>query len=210
MTTENKIPIIGLEKGKVKIVPYNKEWPTLFATEKLRITETLNQLKLSPLIAHVGSTAVEGIKAKPIVDIVIGFKNKSDMKSAFNALTKSGLVYIPAISKPGMIFLAKGDPRTYHYQLVVTGSYEWKKLILFRDYLRKNQGLAKEYEKLKVELADLYPENRIEYGGAKREFMNSIMLRAYQASYNKKVSKAFARVRKHAREPNTPKVLQRP
>jgi GrpB-like predicted nucleotidyltransferase (UPF0157 family) len=151
-----------------------------FEAEKNELAEILSPLA-GPAIEHVGSTAVPGLAAKPIVDVAIGLRDASEVTQALALLSKHGRSYVKGANQPGMLFMARGegDLRTAHYHLVVRGSPAWQKLIVFRDYLRRHPGAAAEYGALKTRLADQYPDTRAAYMDAKRSALRAIMQRGF-------------------------------
>lgn len=170
--------MLGLEKGKVKLVEHDPEWAKAFAQEKAVIDEILQKAGLKAVISHVGSTSIKEMKAKPIVDIAVGFKNSEEQKAGFRVLRDAGLQYISAVKMPGLYLLAKGDPVQFHYHVVVRNTFAWNRLLHFRNYLRKNKKLVQEYEALKMGLADEYAEYRVLYTRGKEDYVNAILTRA--------------------------------
>lgn len=170
--------MLGLEKGKVKLVEYDPGWADAFETEQMFIAEALSGTGLNPVICHVGSTSIKGMKAKPIVDIAVGFKNTEEQKAGFRALRDAGLQYLSVVKMPGLYLLAKGDPVEFHYHVVVRNTFAWNRLLHFRNYLRKHKKLVEEYEALKMELADEYAEYRVMYTRGKEDYVDAILFRA--------------------------------
>lgn len=173
--------MIGLAMGTVKVVPYDADWPTLFQAEKEGLLRVLQPLAAPAQIEHVGSTAVRGLPAKPIVDVVIGFRGMGDLRRGLALLAQSGRQYVKGANQPGMLFMAKGEPgqRSFHYHLVLHGTPAWRKLIVFRDYLRRHPGAATEYGELKLRLAERYGESRQDYSTSKKPILRAIMQRGF-------------------------------
>lgn len=121
---------------------------------------------------HVGSTAVSGIMAKPIIDILIAFNSVEELKSAAKLLENSG--YMVMSSSETRISLNKGytengfAERVFHLHLRLKGDTDE---VYFKDYLNKNPAVAKEYESLKLRLSVKYKRNRDAYTEAKTEFV---------------------------------------
>lgn len=126
---------------------------------------------------HVGSTAVPGLAAKPIIDILIGLR-LADAVPCIALLEGLGYEYLPEreIDTPERRFLArpKTKPRTHHIHIVEAGSDFWERHILFRDYLRTRGEAAKEYEALKRSLAAEFRQNREAYTEGKTEFIRRV------------------------------------
>ncbi len=104
-------------------------------------------------IEHVGSTAIPGMTAKPIIDILIALRQLDDAADCIEPLRKLGYEYrtINETMIPGTRFFRKGPPgsNTYHIRMVEKTGDQWNDYILFRDYLRTHLEEAGEYGKLK-------------------------------------------------------------
>lgn len=169
-----------LDKDHVEIVSYNPSWPNdaRMEIEKLKAILPLNRIID---IQHVGSTAIPGLSAKPIIDIQIAVKSLNEMKAiAVPLLQKMGYEYWDDNPDPERMFFAKGMPpygekRTHHVHIVEPTSKHWKGKILFRDYLVSHPELAKEYEHLKMNLAQQHTFDREQYTDAKGEFVNKVL-----------------------------------
>ena len=139
-------------------------------------------------IQHVGSTAIPGLPAKPIIDIQIAAKSLEAMKViAIPALQKLGYEYWYDNSDSERMFFVKGMPpfgekRTHHVHIVEPTSKHWVGKIAFRDYLISHLEVAKEYELLKMELAQKHAFDREDYTSAKADFVNKV-LRLAQGGY---------------------------
>lgn len=182
--------MIGLRIGTVRMSRYDPKWPAAFLTEKasleaalepLRRSDLLGQDDVPVLIEHVGSTAVVSLVAKPIIDIVIGFRTTNEVTRGLALLAKSGRSYVKGANQPGMLFMASGPEgsRSFHYHLVVVGTPAWRRLIVFRDYLRRHPGVAREYGELKSKLAEEYPKSRADYQVHKASALRAIMQRGF-------------------------------
>jgi GrpB-like predicted nucleotidyltransferase (UPF0157 family) len=187
------LPAFGLEKGQVRVEPYNPEWPKAFLAEKALLEEALTALGSKPYIEHVGSTAVQKLRAKPIVDIVVGFRSMPDLRRGLALMAKSGRDYVKAANQPGMLFMASGEvgKRSFHYHLVVYGTPAWRKLMVFRDYLRRHPGVAKEYGDYKAELATVLSGSRADYMAKKRPMLRSIMQRGFAEEGRRRLANAI-------------------
>lgn len=121
---------------------------------------------------HIGSTAVKGIWAKPIIDILIVVKSNNQLKDTAEVLRKNGYIVMSASDK--RVSLNKGytengfAERVFHLHVRLEND---KDEIYFRDYLNNHHDVAKEYEKLKLELWKKYEHNRDAYTEAKTEFI---------------------------------------
>lgn len=167
----------------IELVAYNIRWPKMAELEINRLRETLPKSNILD-IQHVGSTAIPGIQAKPIIDIQIAVESLNAIKQiAIDALKKLGYVYWYENPDPGRMFFVKGMPpfgkkRSHHVHIVEPTSKHWQEKILFRDYLRSHPDVAREYENLKIALAEQHNYNREEYTNAKTQFINDILQKA--------------------------------
>lgn len=163
-------------KVRVVIVDYDPEWPRRFEAERKRIMEALGDSGVT--VVHMGSTAVPGLGAKPIIDIMVGVRDRAEADQVQKALEKNG--YTDVTPQPGnpewFYCLGWGTRELYHHvHLVVGGSLHWKRQLAFRDYLRTHPHTAEEYHELKKPLAHHYGENRNGYTDAKAEFITAVL-----------------------------------
>ncbi len=170
------------ERGEasVRVVPYNPEWPELFARERALLERELAAWLTGP-IEHVGSTAVAGLLAKPVIDIMAGVASLDASRGAIAAASALGYVYFPY--RPDVMhWFCKPSPafRTHHLHLVPVDSRLWTERLAFRDYLRNDATAAAEYAALKLKLAEQYEFDREAYTDAKTPFVNRIVELALQ------------------------------
>ncbi len=165
--------MIGLQRGSVKLVPYSSEWQSLFADEERVLSASIGTYVLD--IQHVGSTAIPGLEAKPIIDIAVAVWRLEDVEKRIKPLERLGYEYKAEKGHPGRFFFAKGDPsrRTHYVHMVEWNSDSWRKLLVFRDYLRQHKGADEEYARLKRGLARKSQGNRDFYTPGKAEFIES-------------------------------------
>lgn len=169
-----------LEKDHVEIVAYNQEWPHQAQIEIDKVRAILPKSEVID-IQHVGSTAIPGLSAKPILDIQIAARSLDVMKViAVPALQKLGYEYWADNPDTERMFFVKGMPpfgekRTHHVHIVEPSSKHWEGKILFRDYLTSHPELAKEYEQLKIKLAQKHTFDREQYTDAKGEFVKKVL-----------------------------------
>ncbi len=161
-------------EAPVEIVPYDPSWPGLFDEEKRALLETLSAWLAGP-IEHIGSTAVPGLAAKPMIDIMAGVATLEGSRPALPVLADLGYRYAPYradsehwFCKPSFAF------RTHHLHLMPFGGPEWVGTIAFRDYLRAHPSIAAEYGSLKVRLAREFRLDREAYTRAKGPFVTRI------------------------------------
>jgi GrpB-like predicted nucleotidyltransferase (UPF0157 family) len=172
--------MLGLEEDKVRIVPYDPVWPELYEQEKELLQRTFGKRILA--IEHVGSTAVPGLAAKPIIDIAVAVESVEtveDVEDFYSELARLGYKGFQGQKyKHTRFFLKKADGVhvTHHVGLTTLESENgWKNKIIFRDYLRAHPEARAEYEELKRMSADTYPDDREKYTEEKNEFIKKIL-----------------------------------
>jgi len=175
-----------LASEHVEIVPYDPRWPRLFEEEKTHLLACLPR-HLVRRIEHFGSTAVPGLGAKPIVDMLVEVADLEATKlEIVPVLESQGYDYVwrPTHGDDGPPFYAwfiKREPRTrtrtHHIHMVEAHFEQWDHL-LFRDYLVAHPPVAREYETLKRRLASDHPHDRIAYTNGKTEFVTAVLANA--------------------------------
>ncbi|MGH8217772.1 MAG: GrpB family protein [Steroidobacteraceae bacterium] len=159
----------------VIIEPYNPVWPTRFEIERCVLLPVLAPWLIGPL-EHVGSTAVPGLQAKPIIDIMAAVHDLSSSIPAIEALKPLDYCYFDYKADVMHWFCKPSDSeRTHHLHLVPFGSRLWRDRLAFRDRLRSDGTVRAAYEALKVALASRYREDREAYTEAKTEFVQSVL-----------------------------------
>ena len=137
-------------------------------------------------IEHVGSTAVPGLAAKPIIDIMVGVARLKVATQCIEPLGRIGYEYVPdpEAALPERRFFRRGarGAGTHHLQIVEPGSEIWERQLLFRDFLRRHRETAREYQELKEQLAAAHGHNRGAYTEAKTPFIESVISRARASS----------------------------
>lgn len=161
-------------EAPVDIVPYDPSWPLSFQDEAAVLRRELGAWLVGP-IEHIGSTAVPGLAAKPVIDIMAAVRTLDESRPAIAAATALGYCYAPYqvelehwFCRPSFAF------RTHHLHLVPAGAPQWRRPIAFRDYLRAHADVAREYEALKRRLAQEYRLDREAYTQAKGPFISRI------------------------------------
>jgi GrpB-like predicted nucleotidyltransferase (UPF0157 family) len=162
----------------VVIVKYDPQWPIAFDRESELIRSILDP-DLITRIEHFGSTAIPGLAAKPIVDILVGVSSIEIAKQVTIApLASLGYAYWSDNPDTHRMFFVKGlppnSPRTHHLHMVEPDSNLWERL-LFRDYLRAHAEEAARYERLKQQLALGCSSDREAYTAGKTDYIRSIM-----------------------------------
>ncbi len=159
----------------VELVPYDDAWPARFFAERASLARVLAPWLAGP-IEHVGSTAVPGLAAKPIIDIMAGVASLDGSRPALTALAELGYVYFPYRADV-MHWLCKPSDavRTHHLHLVPRASRRWRERLAFRDRLRASPALAAEYAQLKARLAVRHRFDREAYTDAKEPFVRRVL-----------------------------------
>jgi len=155
----------------VYIVPYDPSWPARFEAERALLAAVLRDFIVGP-IEHVGSTAVRGLSAKPVIDIMLGVASLARSLPAIALLGEHGYRYAEYKTDVMHWFCKPSfELRTHHLHLVPYDSRLWRERIAFRDLLRSDPVVAVEYERLKRELAEKHRFDREAYTGAKSPFI---------------------------------------
>ncbi len=167
-------------REEVATSPYDPRWPTVFRQEQAHLHACLPS-DLIVRIEHFGSTAVPGLSAKPIVDVLVEVTDLQATRDRIVPILESqGYDYFwrPTFGDDGPPFYAwfiKREPgtgvRTHHIHMVEGQFVEHWDRLLFRDYLIEHPEVAKEYEELKAQLAATSPRDRVAYTQGKTEFV---------------------------------------
>jgi GrpB-like predicted nucleotidyltransferase (UPF0157 family)/GNAT superfamily N-acetyltransferase len=169
-------------KDRIILVPFDPNWGILAKDEidKIKLHVKSN---IIIDIQHFGSTAIKGISAKPIIDILIGVKNIKDGKLLIKSLEDLEYQYWEDNPDKTKMFFVKGMPpknlaRTHHVHVVEHGDDRWVMRTLFSDYLNANPSYAYQYQQLKLELAEFYTYDREAYTILKSDFIKKILQKA--------------------------------
>jgi len=165
-------------EAPVHIVPYDLSWPGQFEQERRLLHRIIGEW-VNGGIEHVGSTAVPGLDAKPVIDIMASVLSLEASRDAISVLERNGYSYAEYrtdvmhwFCKPSFAF------RTHHLHLVPYNSPLWKERLAFRDYLRSHPDVAREYAELKYQLAEQHRFDREAYTEAKSEFIQRVLGKA--------------------------------
>jgi GrpB-like predicted nucleotidyltransferase (UPF0157 family) len=163
----------------IVLTPYDPRWPQLFEQEAELLRSKLPSHILTG-IEHYGSTAVPGLAAKPIIDILVEVVSFEAAEAACVPILE-GLTYGYNWYAGHMAFfkgyIPEEQPLKYHIHMA-PGSHHVMDGLLFRDYLRKHPDIARQYEELKYRLAETYRYDREGYTEAKGEFVSEITEKA--------------------------------
>jgi GrpB-like predicted nucleotidyltransferase (UPF0157 family) len=163
---------VGLARGALELRDYSPEWPRWFERERVTLLATAAQILD---IEHIGSTAVPGLAAKPIIDMQASL-NWSDREQVIARLVRCGYTFMPERVYVDRVFLPKGPEasRTHYLSLIAAGSDEWPLRLRFRDALRADPRLRHEYEQLKRRLIH-EADGRPAYTAAKSAFVSQVL-----------------------------------
>ena len=167
-----------MREEPIYLVAYDHAWPQRFRHERAELAQVLGPWLAGP-IEHIGSTAVAGVLAKPVIDIMAGVADLVASRPARAAAATLGYEYFPYRPEV-MHWFCKPSParRTHHLHLVPVGSPLWADRLAFRDYLRSCPAAAAEYAALKRGLAARYAFDREAYTDAKGAFVAAMLKRA--------------------------------
>jgi len=159
------------------VEPYDPTWPAKFETEK-RVLRAVLAPWLAGTIEHIGSTAVPGLPAKPVIDIMVAVRDLPSSQPAIEALQPFNYCYFPYKAEL-MHWFCKPTPasRTHHLHLVPFESQLWRERLAFRDCLRSDPATRDAYTQLKLKLAAQFRDDREAYTEAKTDFIRSVLQR---------------------------------
>jgi GrpB-like predicted nucleotidyltransferase (UPF0157 family) len=160
----------------VTVVDYDSAWSRLFAEESERIRAALGDAVVA--IEHIGSTAVPGLAAKPVIDVLVGLRTIELTRKQIGAMESLGYEYLGEHGIPGRLFFRKGRPRSHHVHAVLFGSDLWQRHLAFRDFLRAHPDESQRYGELKRSLAEEVGGNRDRYTHEKDAVATALQERA--------------------------------
>ena len=159
----------------VIVLPYDEQWKYAFVQIKDEIQKALGSLALR--IEHVGSTSVQGLSAKPIIDIDVVIKDYSVFDAVVTALEGIGYHHegdLGIAAREVFKYYGKEHLQKHHLYVCPQDSAELKRHVAFRNYLRSNQEAVREYSRIKEEGAALYPKDMDKYIQYKSPFIEKI------------------------------------
>ncbi|MHC5010828.1 MAG: GrpB family protein [Planctomycetota bacterium] len=159
----------------VEIVDHDPAWPDLFAQEAPAVATAFGS---DAVVEHMGSTAVPGLAAKPIVDLMVGLEEVVVDDRLVARMAVLGYHHRGERGIPGRQYFEKGDPRSHHVHAVPFGGAFWTDHLLFRDYLRAHPDEVEAYERTKRDLAKRFRDDRQAYSDGKTPFIEAALERA--------------------------------
>ena len=168
--------MIGLQRGTVQVNMYQADWHDLFEQERRVLHQNLGPLVLD--IQHVGSTAVPGLDAKPIIDIAVAIASVAVIPQCRAPLCDLGYLDRGDMGRDGGYLFVKEsapDVRTHHLHLVAIDDLQWGNYLRFRNVLRADATLRITYAILKKALQEKFSHDRKAYTAAKHTFIRDIL-----------------------------------
>ena len=170
----------------IEVVPYEAKWPAVFEAEAAALRDVFGPRALA--LEHIGSTAVPGLGAKPIIDVLIVLDSTDDLSMFSDGMNSLGYrvrgecldAEIPGT--PGRFYFSKdhGDVRTHQVHVCRLGHPQVPDLLAFRDYLRAHPSIARAYEDVKQNAATEHRDTIVGYMQRKAAFMTYTISAARQ------------------------------
>ena len=174
--------MLGLKRGTVTLCPHEAEWERTAEATAVMLRTLFGEAASD--VQHVGSTAVRGIRAKPILDLAVAVRDFDAVRGKIPLLEEHG-VRFRGEERPGEWLFVMGDfdadMRTHHIHAVGENSDAWRNYLRFRDYLNAHPDRAAAYGRLKEELAERFADDRARYTEGKRDFIAGVLEEARTA-----------------------------
>jgi len=171
---------MSVDPEAIVIEEYDPAWVGAYAEEAQLLQQVF--ASTNAIVEHVGSTAVEGLGAKPTIDIMVGLESVDELGDLMDGLAELGYLYLPEYEQdvPERRFFRKPGSgfRRYHLHCVPLGGEFYREHLLFRDYLRSNADVAASYLQLKQALAKRLMHDRAAYMHGKTDFIQSALAQA--------------------------------
>jgi GrpB-like predicted nucleotidyltransferase (UPF0157 family) len=168
-----KLTRIGIPDDIVFLKPYTVIWKWLYQIEKFRLKTSLNGLVAG--IQHVGSTAIPGMPAKPIIDVCLAISDYRAAMLCVHRIEGLGYIYKGENDSLQQHSFVKGNPTSYCLYMVQIGNEILENGVYFRDYLIQHPEVANNYVSLKRKLARQFVTDRKEYQKAKHSFVKQVI-----------------------------------
>ena len=167
--------MLGVERDKVKLVPHDENWAIEYQFTQNELKTILGDNITE--IHHVGSTAIKGISAKPILDVAVVVKSVETLD--FAGMESAGYEYCGERVDTGKhLFVRRtnGNVSTHHIACYLQGNANFASTVLFCRYLNEHPERRKDYDELKIKLAMQYPDDRTAYSYAKAQFIENTIV----------------------------------
>ncbi|MDQ2999483.1 MAG: GrpB family protein [Chloroflexota bacterium] len=167
--------MLGLQRGSVQLVTYTSAWARLFESERARLYHTLGSDALD--IQHIGSTAVPGLAAKPLLDLGIAVAGEAVVRACIPRITALGYTYRGYRGADQGYFFDLGHEQqlTHYLHMLLIDDPGWWNYLRFRDHLCAHPAARAAYQQLKQDLATQYATDRAAYSAAKTTFVQQIL-----------------------------------
>lgn len=157
----------------IRVVPYDEQWAALFQNEKANLLEAFGDDAID--IQHFGSTSVQGMLAKPIIDILIGVKTLELTDSVTNKLIQLGYEGFRETGVKGRLYFRKRQEHAYNLAVVIWNGEQWVNNLLIRNYLRDNPLVAKQYGDRKLDAIKKGYTTLLSYSDEKAAFVSNLL-----------------------------------
>ncbi|EAR08646.1 GrpB family protein [Reinekea blandensis] len=166
---------IGLQRGRVLLASYSTKWPKAYEQERLRLLNVAGDVITR--IEHIGSTSVPGIQAKPIIDIGLEVDSLEALETLAKRLPPDVYQYFGERDISGDFFFTKGSQecRTHYIHVSLVESDRLERYLIFRNALRHDSLLARQYDQLKQRLVLEFPNDRKTYSKQKGEWIEEVI-----------------------------------
>jgi GrpB-like predicted nucleotidyltransferase (UPF0157 family) len=168
-----------IERRRVELVDHSPDWRDQATLESNRITRALGDILIA--VHHVGSTAIAGIRAKPVIDLLPEVKSLDALDRAAPQVCALGYEWRGEFGIPERRYCTLDDPesgaRLVQLHCFARGHPEIERMLVFRDYLRANPDEARAYETEKERLRRLHPDDTMAYAEAKSPWIRSALER---------------------------------
>ncbi|XEC96715.1 GrpB family protein [Paenibacillus tarimensis] len=175
--------MLGSPRNKVQLESYNPSWKSTFERDYKLLLEAIGPFVVD--IQHVGSTSIEGLEAKPILDIAVAVDSFDNVDEIASSLQSLGFFRLRVNIEGKVVFAKDTDTgRTHYLHLELHNGTHWDEHISFRDYLRSHPEAVTSYKQLKRELALKHSDDVKSYTEGKRKFVDEILERAKRSHLN--------------------------
>lgn len=166
---------MALKRGIVELAEYNSNWKKEYEKEEKLLKEVLGDRIIE--IHHIGSTSIEGLKAKPVIDILVVINSLDEITEIEEMLKPYDYENRGQQGVPDRYFFAKSpeDARSHYIHFVEPNSKTYYNQVYFKKYLIEHPEYIKKYCDLKQELAEKYADERPKYTAGKNEFITSVI-----------------------------------
>jgi GrpB-like predicted nucleotidyltransferase (UPF0157 family) len=168
-----------MEMRTMEVVDYSEQWPVQYTREDALLREILGEDILR--VHHIGSTAVPGLAAKPVIDILLEVRSLDALDQRDDAMRTIGYEPRGEFGIPGRRYYPKGgDRRTHHVHAFVAGDPQVEQHLAFRDYLCAHPGIAAEYAEVKRRASATHRTDPDGYCAFKKDFVERTVAAAVQ------------------------------